>query len=189
MMLYFVMARYRDARPLIDYYSLKKDMAGCPFTIFIADNVVLCLSDGGRANTAAATAYLLTRWGRDGLFVHIVPSKTGEEVLYPHTILDGENKVYQEMLYKPPPFIREDTLEDGEGVYAFLSASRFLPLKQIIVLQTNNPVNEGILSWLETICTAHHPFGTIPFPTSMWKKAQATTQQLKLCLPAFMIAQ
>jgi len=170
MMLYFVMAQHNDARPIIDYYGLKKDMSGCPFTIFAAQNVVLCLSGEGRANTSAATAYMLTRWGREGLFVHLGPLKSGDDVLYPHTILNGEELVYQEMLYKPPVFMHEGSLEDGEGIYAFLAASKFLPLKQIIVLRTNNPADEGILSWLETICTALCPFGMISFPTSMWRK-------------------
>jgi len=185
MMLYFVIARHNDARPVIDYYGLKKDMAGGPFTIFTAHNVVLCLSDEGRANAAAATAYVLSRWGRDGLFVHLgplaptidsldllSPSVQGNSVFYPYTISYGDEVVYQEMLYKPPSSITEGALEDGEGVYAFLSAARFLPLKQIIVLRSNNLANEGILSWLETICTALYPFGTIPFPTSMLKREQ-----------------
>ena len=196
MMLYFVIARHHDARPIIDYYGLKKDMTGGPFTIFTAHNIVLCLSDKGRANAAAATAYMLSRWGRDGLFVHLgllgaldsseslVSSGSlesleslvrDEGVFYPHTIFDGKEVVYQEMLYKPPLIIQEGTLEDGEGLYAFLSAARFLPLKQIIVLRSNHLANEGVLSWLETICGALSPFGTMSFPTSMLKKAQGIT--------------
>ena len=176
MMLYFVIARHNDARPVIDYYDLKKDMAGCPFTVFTSNNIVLCLSGDGRANAAAATAYILSRWGRDGLFIHLGPLENKEGVLYPHTITDREELVYQEMLYKPPSFVKEDTLEDSEGLYAFLSAAKFLPLKQIIVLRTTNLADERILSWLETICRALYPFGTMSFPISMWKKQQSITQ-------------
>ena len=186
MMLYFVIACHNDARPVIDYYGLKKDMAGCPFTIFTAHNIVLCLSGNSRANAAAATAYVLSRWGRDGLFVHLGPLKHSDSpehpgllekegnIFYPHTIFDGDELVYQEMLYKPPSLVREGTLEDSEGVYAFLSAAKFLPLKQIIVLRAHNLADEGILSWLETICGALCPFGTMSFPISMWKKGHKT---------------
>jgi len=183
MMIYFIMARHNDARPVIDYYGLKKDMGSCPFTTFTSGNVVLCLSDEGKANAAAATAYVLSRWGRDGLFVHLgyLDAQKAQffgglegDWLYPHAILSREEMVYQEMLYKPPSFVKEGILEDDEGVYAFLAASRFLPLKQIMVLRTSNPINkgifEGMLSWLETICTALYPFGMIRFPISMWRK-------------------
>ena len=160
-MLYFIMAEHNHARPVIKYFALKKDMAPVPFTVFTADNTVLCLSGSGRANTAAATAYLLTRWGRSGLFVHIgLSGNAGEGVLYPHTITDGEDIIYQEMLYKLPSFMSEGFLNDYEGTYAFLAASRFLPLKQIIILQAGNHVDEGTLSWLETTY-----YGTMSFPT------------------------
>ena len=175
MTLYFLIACHNDAKPVIDYYGLKKDMAGGPFTIFTAHNVVLCLSGNGRANAAAATAYVLSRWGRDGLFVHLSTLEKEEGVFYPHTITDREELVYQEMLYKPPSFVREGIIEDGEGVYAFLSASKFLPLKQIIILRAHNLADEGILSWLETIHRALYPFGMMSFPISTWKKGHKIT--------------
>ena len=169
MMLYFVMARHKDARPIIDYYDLKKDMAPCPFTVFTANDVVLCISDEGKANAAAATAYLLSRWGKDGLFVHLgIISKEQNMVLYPFSITDNREIAYQEMLYNTPHYFYEDSLNDGEGLYAFMAAARFLPLKQIIVLRAHNTINEGTFSWLETI------FGTMLFPIFMWKSKQKT---------------
>ena len=154
MMLYFVMARHNDARPVIDYYDLKKDMAPCPFTVFTANDVVLCISDEGKANAAAATAYLLTRWGKNGLFVHLgsVPGER-ESVLYPYAIKDKQEIVYQEMLYRPPFYFYEDTLTDGEGLYAFMAAARFLPLKHIVVLRVHKGIDEGIFLWLESLCS------------------------------------
>ena len=174
-MLYFIIARHNDARPVIDYFNLKKDMAFCPFPIFLADNVVLCLSGEGSAYAAAASSCLLTRWGRNGLFVHMAPG----DFIIPHTITYGGTTIYQEMLYKPPPFVSEGKIEDGEAVHAFLAAGRFLPLRQIIVMRgipggpvpPNGPVppdspvpDERILLWLEKICF------TIISPTSMWRK-------------------
>lgn len=170
MILYFLMSRHNEAAPLIKHYGLKKDMAPCPFPVFLADNVLLCLSGEGRANAAAATAYLLTRWGRDGLFVHLGLAKSA---LYPHTITEGKERAYQEMLYKPPAFISEGVLEEGEAFYAFMAAARFLPLKQIIVLRIDS-IDEGIFTWLETICMGLKAFGTLTFPTSMLKKACRT---------------
>jgi len=175
------MARHNDARPVIDRYELKKDMSPCPFPIFTAGDVVLCISGEDRVNAAAATSYLLTRWGRDGLFVHLGPADTNPGVSYPHTISDGDEIVYQEMLFKHP-FEFEGRLEEGEAVYAFSAAARFLPLKQIVVLRyckdfskdvckdfskdtcKDFKTNEGMFLWLETIC-----FGMTSFPTSMWK--------------------
>lgn len=153
MTLYFVMANHDDARPVIKYFELKKDVAPCPFPVFRAQNVVLCISGHGRGNTAAATAYLLTRWGKDGLFVHLEPwPGKCDVVLYPNIIVDLKEMVYQEMLYKLPPFVEEVFIEDVEGVYALTTASHFLPLKQIMILKTPDRVDERTLSWLETIC-------------------------------------
>ena len=153
MMMYFVMTRHNDARPIIDYYDLKKDMAPCPFTVFTANDVVLCISDEGKANAAAATAYLLSRWGKNGLFVHLgILSGEKEGVLYPYVITDKQEIVYQEMLYKSPSNFYEDILNDGEGLYSFMAAARFLPLKQILVLRVHKTVGEGIFSWLERLC-------------------------------------
>jgi len=161
-MIYFVVAQHNDARPIIEYYGLKRDMAPCPFPIFLADGVALCLSDNGRANAAAATAYLLSRWGRDGVFVHLSPSLgLRQELLYPHTITDGTDRVYQEMLYKAPCNVKEGCIEDGQALYAYMAAWRFLPLKQIIVLQ--GKIDEGVFLWLELICK-------MSFPTFIWKK-------------------
>ena len=175
-MMYFVMARHNDARAIIDYYGLKKDMSGCPFTIFMTHDVVLCISGEGRINAAAATAYVLTRWGKDGLLIHLGPAGVADSAIYPYVISDDREVVYQEMLYKQPPFVHEGMLEDSEGVSAFLAAARFLPLKQIMVLRIGMPVNEGILLWLETICAALRPFGMTSFPISMWKKERGSIQ-------------
>ena len=146
MMLYFVMSHHNHARPVIAYFGLKKDMAPCPFTIFTAGDVVLCLSGQGCANAAAATAYILTRWGREGLFVHLSPG----DGLYPHTITDGTGSVYPEMLFKPPGFLPGGISEDSEAFFSFQSASKFLPLKQIIILRS--AANEQTLSWIQRIC-------------------------------------
>lgn len=163
LMIYFVMARHNDARPIIEYFKLKKDMAPGPFTVFHAEDVVLCLSGDG-VYSAAATAYILTRWGRRGLFVHLVE---GPEVLYPHTIMDAESGIangkttgkeiigsrlviYQEMLYKPPDFVQEGILVSREAAYTFLAASKFLLLKQILVLQCKDC--RSVLPWFEDLC-------------------------------------
>ena len=171
MMLYFVMARHNDARPVIEYFGLKKDVAPTPFPIFRARDAVLCLSGDGRGNTAAATAYLLTRWGRDGLYVHLEPwPGKCDVVIYPNIIVDLKEIVYQEMLYKTPAFMEEAFIEDVEGVYAYTTASRFLPLKQIIILKTPERVDERTLSWLETISLSLRAFGMCAFPTSTLKR-------------------
>ena len=171
MILYFVTACHNDARPVIERYGMKKDMSPCPFTVFTAADVVLCISGSGRANAAAATAYLLTRWGKDGLFVHMGPSiEKLEHSLYHHSISNDGETVYQEMLYKTPSFMREGILENGEALYAFSAAARFLSLNQIIVLRTGKGCNEGIFIWLETICVSLKAFGMTAFPTSMLKK-------------------
>lgn len=165
-MLYFVMANQDDARPVINYFSLKKDIALCPFPVFTSDEdcVTLCLSGEGRGNTAAATAYLLTRFGRSGLYVHLEPWRGKcDVVLYPNIMVDLDEIVYQEMLYKTPSFMEEVFVEDIEGVYAFTTASRFLPLKQIIILKTPDLVDERTLSWLQTVSVSLSLFGIKSF--------------------------
>ena len=165
-MMYFVMARHNDARQLIKYFGLKKDMAVCPFPVFLAEDCVLCLSGEGRVNAAAAAAYILTRWGKNGLFVHLGPGKDGAAI-YPHTIRDGDITVYQEMLFRPPHFVCDGIIEDGEGVFAYLAAEKWLPLKQIMIVRSED---ERILDWLEMLC-----FGMMSFPISMWKKKRGIT--------------
>jgi len=151
------MPDYSYARPFIKYYDLKKDMAFCPFDVFLSDYIVLCLSGKGGANAAAATAYILTRFGKEGLFVHLAAS-TNEPLLPVSITFNGET-AYPELLYKPPPLLKEESLADEAGLYAFLAASRFIPLNNIIILRSNNSANEVILIWLETIYTAFLPFG------------------------------
>ena len=167
-MLYFVIALHNNARPVIDYFGLKRDVAPGPFPIFAAEGCALCLSGEGRANAAAASAYLLTRWHSNGMFVHIGPGGDGGKIAYPHTISDGKETAYQEMLYKTPPFIVGGSIEDAEGLCAFKAASFFLPLQQVMVVRACGAIDERTLSWLAAICS-----GMISFPTYTWKKGRA----------------
>lgn len=167
MMLYFVVPSHDEARPIIRFFGLKKDMAPCPFPVFTMGEVALCVSGKGSANAAASTAYLLTRWGQNGLFSHLSSAEGPEDVEYPYAITDGTETVYQEMLYKPPYLMQEGLLIDPPALHAFIAAARFLPLKQIIVLRT---IDERTLSWLDTLY-----FGMMAYPIYMWKKGSNLT--------------
>ena len=64
-MIYFVTALYCEAKPLIDYFSLKKNSQIRKFQIFEANEVCLVLSKPGKLNAAIATTYLLTVYPPD----------------------------------------------------------------------------------------------------------------------------
>ena len=161
-MQYIITPHHNSARYAIKYYKLKKDMAPCPFPVFLSGDIVLCVSGDSCAYAAAASSYILTRWGIGGLFCFI----TEGSFLYPHTITDGgQTVIYQEMLYKPPfkpmvelmvkpPFKHSfephdkcgGTLKSGCAVHAYLAAGRFLPISNILVLRGTD--DEGVLKWL-----------------------------------------
>ena len=147
------MASYNDAKLIIKHYHLRKDVAPGPFAIFTSQNIVLCLSeDNSAAANAAAAAYMLTRWvwARDGIFVHInfAPDAPLSRA---YSVSDGlgSKPIYPELLNTTPPFLQEGPLQDAAAHAAFIAAARFLPLKQIIILQN---INETLFPWLEDIC-------------------------------------
>ena len=54
----FVVAHSHEARPIIDYYQLAKDMRHTGFNLYKNQQTRLIISGQGRMNAAAATAYL-----------------------------------------------------------------------------------------------------------------------------------
>ncbi len=64
-MLFIVSALHCEARPFIEYFSLKKDSGSLPFDTFSSDDCCLIISGIGRVRSAMAVASLLS--GKTGL--------------------------------------------------------------------------------------------------------------------------
>lgn len=72
-MIQLVMALPAEARPLIEFYDLKKEVSNGLFPIFRGDNISLVVSGVGKIAAAAATAYLHSSTGehRDCIWLNI----------------------------------------------------------------------------------------------------------------------
>lgn len=57
-MIYFVIALPAEATPVVKHWRLKKSNRQHPFTLFVRDELRLVISGIGKANSAAATAWL-----------------------------------------------------------------------------------------------------------------------------------
>lgn len=56
-----VTALHAEARPLIDYFNLKKDLASAKFEIFSNDDIALIVSGIGKIKSAVATTYFFSQ--------------------------------------------------------------------------------------------------------------------------------
>ncbi|MGD9654865.1 MAG: hypothetical protein AB7U44_06675 [Sulfuricurvum sp.] len=152
-MTYLITALDAEARPLIEYYRLKRDYT-LPFTLYRSEEIVLLVTQPGKTNALMATSALLG---------HILPK--AEDILinigicgapeeYPigealliHKIIDNGRSFYPDILY-PHPY-REATLislqaaqdsmlespVDMESSSVFRAASKFFSLHRIAFLK------------------------------------------------------
>ncbi|DAB39047.1 MAG: hypothetical protein A2552_11455 [Sulfuricurvum sp. RIFOXYD2_FULL_44_160] len=152
-MIYLVTALDAEARPLCDYYRLKRDTS-LPYTLYRNEEIVLVVSGMGRMNALMAVSALLG-WripGEKDILINIgicgAPSTyaVGEALLI-HQILDGDRRYYPDILYSHP--LRETSMRcidtpqslcgdypvDMESGAIFQAASRFFKLHQMAFLK------------------------------------------------------
>jgi len=152
-MIYFITALDAEARPLCEYYRLKRDTS-LPYTLYRNEEIVLAVSGMGRTNALMAVSALLG-WRipeEKDILINIgicgAPSdyRIGEALLI-HQILDGDRRYYPDILYShrlretsmrcvdAPQSVLSDYPVDMESSPIFQAASRFFKLHQMAFLK------------------------------------------------------
>ncbi len=150
----FVVAHQVEARPIIEFYRLTKDITHRAFNVYENDHVKLIVSGEGKVLCAAATAYcyslqscpevpaMWTNVGIVGHAVHQVGSLwrinkvtdlTTSNIIFPMNILRSSS-IYGESLISvdvPETGYSGNSLYDMEASAFFLTASRFASLEYI----------------------------------------------------------
>lgn len=174
-MIYIITALDAEAKPLCDYYRLKRDTA-LPYTLYRNEQMVLLVSGMGKTNALMAVSALLG-WrvpGSGDIMINIgicgAPSdyRIGEALLI-HQIRDGERRYYPDILYTHP--LRESSLVcvdepqampyehpvDMESSAIFQSASRFFRLHQMAFMKIvsdhftpENVIKEGAMELIRS---------------------------------------
>lgn len=152
-MIYLITALDAEARPLWEYYRLKRDTS-LPYTLYRSEEMVLLVSGMGRTNALMALSALLG-WRipeQKDILINIgicgAPSeyRIGEALLI-HQILDGDRRYYPDILYSHP--LRETSMRcvdtpqslcgdcpvDMESSAIFQAAERFFKLHQMAFLK------------------------------------------------------
>jgi len=152
-MIYLITALDAEARPLCEYYRLKRDTS-LPYTLYRNEEIVLAVSGMGRTNALMAVSALLG-WRipeEKDILINIgicgAPSdyRIGEALLI-HQILDGDRRYYPDILYShrlretsmrcvdAPQSVLSDYPVDMESSPIFQAASRFFKLHQMAFLK------------------------------------------------------
>lgn len=152
-MIYLITALDAEARPLCEYYHLKRDTS-LPYTLYKNEEIVLAVSGMGRTNALMAVSALLG-WRipeEKDVLINIgicgTPSdyRIGEALLI-HQILDGDRHYYPDILYShslretsmrcadTPQSLCGDYPVDMESGAIFQAASRFFKLHQMAFLK------------------------------------------------------
>ena len=74
-MLIWNCALHCEAKPIIDYYRLKKDPAENAFDVYQDERIACVVSGIGGINMAAATAWMLSFKSRLEPSTHVLPSQ------------------------------------------------------------------------------------------------------------------
>ncbi len=152
-MIYIITALDAEAKPLCDYYRLKRDLS-LPFTLYRNEQMVLLVSGMGKTNALMAVSALLGWWvpGSGDIMINIgicgAPSAyTIGEGLLIHQIRDGERRYYPDILYTHPlcesSLVSVDEPQampyeypvDMESSAVFQAASRFFKLHQMAFMK------------------------------------------------------
>jgi nucleoside phosphorylase len=152
-MIYLITALDAEARPLCDYYRLKRDTS-LPYTLYQNDEIVLLVSGMGKTNALMAVRALLgwrTPEEKD-ILINIgicgAPQdyRIGEALLI-HQIIDANHRYYPDVLYThslretlmkcvdTPQSTRSDYPVDMESSAIFQAAARFFKLHQMAFLK------------------------------------------------------
>lgn len=152
-MIYLITALDAEARPLCEYYRLKRDTS-LPYTLYKNERMVLLVSGMGKANALMALSALLG-WRipePEDILINIgicgAPSEyaVGEALLI-HQILENDRRYYPDILYThsfreasmrcidAPQSAAEDYPVDMESSAVFQAAVRFFKLHQIAFIK------------------------------------------------------
>lgn len=157
-MLYIVTALYNEAKPLIEWYNLKRDMSDAVFQVFSNNDINLIITGVGKINSAIGTAHLLSTKpvSKEDSIVNIgiCGSLTGNlgEIYIINKVKDHETgkDFYPDVLLKHPfceasietfsyPLTdRSQLLEDlcdMEGSGFFQAASKYLDVHRICIIK------------------------------------------------------
>jgi hypothetical protein len=152
----YIITENRNAAAFFtSHLTLKKDMNTHAFELFTGEKAVVCLTDNG----ACAVSYIAGRYGikrtnNDGLLYIVGASSENEKIYYPHTIIDGFNRIfYPDMLYRHD--FNETVLVNHEAATAYHNATRFWTLGQIIFLQAHESKTADIFSWFMPLTASY----------------------------------
>lgn len=158
-MLFFSCASPAEARPLIRFLHLKRQMDVHRFELFRTDGAALIVTGTGAMEAAAAVSFFLTRLPeRDGLFTHVrfgvAAGRTGLALC--NRILSPDGRVFYPDLLFAHPF--DEATEDApEAAGAFRAASLFLPLHRVLAARAAVPVDDAepktalLCNWLQSL--------------------------------------
>ncbi|KXG42939.1 5'-methylthioadenosine/S-adenosylhomocysteine nucleosidase family protein [Tepidibacillus decaturensis] len=160
-MIFIISALYPEAKPLIEYFQLKKVLKVSRIQLYENNGIVLAVSGVGITSSAIATTYLLTKYEVKAtdtiLNIGVAGAKSQKlqgDLIYCHKIIhhDTKHNYYPDILVEHS--FSEGVLEtfstivdlsmskevigdlvDMEGAGFFEAASTFLPPHQIHVLK------------------------------------------------------
>lgn len=172
-MFYIVTAYHAEAKPIIEYFGLKKVVKNSRFQVFAGEEVALVESGPGVVASACATSFLLTEFettDRDAVLnigiagAKNINLKKGDAILC-HKIIyhDTKRAFYPDMIIRHDmkegvletfdfPVIKgnfpEDSIEgdavDMEGAGFFEAASFFLPPHKVHCIKVIHDYLEGV---------------------------------------------
>ncbi|MEG6567092.1 nucleoside phosphorylase [Thermoanaerobacterium saccharolyticum] len=158
-MVYISVSMYVEAKPIIDYYNLKKDVDERFYQIFKSDNMRLIITGVGKVNCAAATSHLLAKippgdgdivvnigvcGAKDGfqigtpyLINKIKDASTGKDyytdVLLKHDFKECSIETFDKPLFNQD-FLEEDMC-DMESSGFYISASKYVEQHRIFLIK------------------------------------------------------
>lgn len=169
-MIFLSVALYREAKPFIDRFCLKKNRSINKFQVFESEDkdIALIITGTGGINTACACTYLISKFdaNRYDTFINIgiCGSRKKEikigTVILANKIINGENNnvFYPDVLFKHP-FLEgsvesfskvvednynvEGEFTDMEGAAFFQTISIFLPPHRIISIKVVSDYLDG----------------------------------------------
>lgn len=158
-MVYICVSMYVEAKPIIDYYNLKKDVDERYYQVFKSDNMRLIITGVGKINCAAATSHLLAKTppddgdivvnigicgAKDGfqmgtpyLINKIKDASTGRDY-YPDILLKHDFKECSIETFDKPLFnqdLLEEDLCDMESSGFYVSASKYVEEHRIFLIK------------------------------------------------------
>lgn len=168
-----------EAKPLIQYYGLKKVLEAVPFPLYQGAADLLCVCGEDLFPITIATAYLAGRAQVPDPWLVFIEKTAHTDVFYPHALFDPETSraYYPEMLYRHP--FTEGVLESSEAACFWKTALKLTPAHQILLLAAPaESIFKSVAPWLDAICDFSK--SGLLFTEAEQKTIQAVCQKLHL---------